>query len=800
MRRSRFIVGILFFLFPLFLFRSYVINPNLVPLPFNLLVSFYSPWKYETDLGYGLTVPNKPLGFDNLKLFYPFRKFTTERLSAGRVPLWNPYVFSGSVHHGTYQAAVFYPFNILYLFMSQVDAWSVLVIIQPILTGWFTYLFLRSLSISRQGSFFGAFGFAYSGWMMAHWEEVLVVTQSVLWLPLALYGSNLIRQKSIRGGLIVLVLSLGMSILGGFPQMIVYVFAVTFLWNIYRKTWIALAAMGASLGVTAIQWIPALEAYLTSPRAQVDSSYLFETFLSPLWYLVTFLVPDFWGNPGTYNYFAPLRYLQERTIAVGISVFILALFSLSLRDQSGKTRFWKIFTLVTLSLGFAVPTSWIWYIARVPLLSVAQPARIFVLSTFGICVLAAYGFDQIGQPTNARVLKKVMALLSVVFVFLWILVIGFMIAHILLPLLAINNTKTVELITNFATVSFRNLAISTAFFVASCAVLFFVKQKRILFILLIITTGVWVTYSANKILYFSERSHEYPIVPPIAKLQELAGLDRVWTYGDAYITRNIPSFYHLYSPEGYEALYSHRYGKLLYTLVTRRVPTDVISRTDATLSETGQSEVMTNDPLRLRLMSLTGVKYLLEHKSKEQPDRPASMRFPSDLFAVAWEDDSWRIWEYKKALPRAFFAGDYILEADDQKIIDTLYNPSIDLGKTVIIEEAPTRAISTDAQSNAKVSIQVYEPESVMLNVESDHDGFVFLSDTYDSGWKATVDGKETKIYRANFAFRAVEVPKGSHQITFFYDPISWKIGIVVSLGSLGCLIGYMMLTRRRMS
>ncbi|MBI4062451.1 YfhO family protein [Candidatus Gottesmanbacteria bacterium] len=784
MRRSNFIIGILFFLFPLFLFRSYITNPNLVPLPFNLLVSFYSPWKYETDLGYGLTVPNKPLGFDNLKLFYPFRKFTTQRLSTGHVPLWNPYVFSGSVHLATYQSAVFYPFNILYHLTSQADAWSVLVIIQPILIGWFTYLFLRSLSISRFGSFFGAFGFAYSGWIVAHLEEVLVVTQSILWLPLALYGSNVIRQKSKRIGFILLLMSLVMSILGGFPQMVVYLFAVTILWNIYRKTWIALVAVAASLGITAIAWVPAFEAYLTSPRATVDSSYLFETFLSPLWYLVTFLVPDFWGNPGAYNYFAPLRYLQERTIAIGISVFILALFSLSLRDRSGKTKFWKIFTLISLSLGFAIPTSWIWYIARIPLLSVAQPARIFVLSTFGLCVLSAYGFDQVGRASSSKALKKVMLTLTVVFVFLWILVIGFVIARALLPLQTMKNMNLIELIANVATISSRNLLLSTVFFVATCLIILFVKQRRNVFILLITITGLWVVYSANKILYFSDRRYEYPVISPIAKLQELASLDRVWTYGDAYITRNIPSFYHLYSPEGYEALYSHRYGKLLYTLVTRGVLTDVINRTDATLSETGQSEVMTNDQLRLRLMSLTGVKYLLEHKSKEQPDRPAAMRFPADLFGVAWEDDSWRIWEYKKVLPRAFFVTNVIVEANDQKIIDALYNPLVDLRKTVILEETPP-GFAGNVANDATVSITNYEPEKVELSVETQRDGLVFLSDAYDWGWKATVDRKETKIYRANFAFRAVPIPSGSHTILFEYKPLSFQIGVWTSVGSI---------------
>src|SRR3990167_10755436 len=109
----------------------------------------------------------------------------------------------------------------------------------------------------------------------------------------------------------------------------------------------------------------------------------------------------------------------------------------------------------------------------------------------------------------------------------------------------------------------------------------------------------------------------YPEVTPIQKLKEFAGYNRVWSYGDGYIVRNIPSYFGLFSPEGYEALYSHRYGTLLHTIVTRGILTDRIQRTDATLSETGQYEKMTHNPVRLRLMSILGVKYILEHKDPE---------------------------------------------------------------------------------------------------------------------------------------------------------------------------------------
>ena len=144
---------VIFFIFlTLGAFRSYVWKHQ-VPLPFNLLAFLYSPWKYQTWPGYPLGVQNKPLGFDNLKLFYPYRTFTTAELKQGRIPLWNPYVFSGNVHAATYQSAVWYPLNILYFVLPQADAWSVLIFLQPILVGWFTYLFCGRSGSRRQQVF-----------------------------------------------------------------------------------------------------------------------------------------------------------------------------------------------------------------------------------------------------------------------------------------------------------------------------------------------------------------------------------------------------------------------------------------------------------------------------------------------------------------------------------------------------------------------------------------------------------------------------------------------------------------------
>jgi uncharacterized membrane protein YfhO len=55
------------------------------------------------------------------------------------------------------------------------------------------------------------------------------------------------------------------------------------------------------------------------------------------------------------------------------------------------------------------------------------------------------------------------------------------------------------------------------------------------------------------------------------------------------------------------------------------------------------------------------------------------------------------------------------------------------------------------------------------------------LLDTYASGWKAEVDGRPVRIYPANLAFRAVEVPPGTHEVDFRYAPLSVTLGLALS-------------------
>ena len=56
------------------------------------------------------------------------------------------------------------------------------------------------------------------------------------------------------------------------------------------------------------------------------------------------------------------------------------------------------------------------------------------------------------------------------------------------------------------------------------------------------------------------------------------------------------------------------------------------------------------------------------------------------------------------------------------------------------------------------------------------------MGDSYYPGWKAYVDGEEKEILRANYLFRSVLIEPGEHTLRFEYDPLSFKLGLTITL------------------
>ena len=286
----------------------------------------------------------------------------------------------------------------------------------------------------------------------------------------------------------------------------------------------------------------------------------------------------------------------------------------------------------------------------------------------------------------------------------------------------------------------RSVIYATLLSLATLA-LFFIGITRRKHMLLVIALVLLVQiadlfYAFHKFNPFVPASLVYPPTDVTNFLTEKAGVDRIWGYGTAAIEANFATQLGLYSPDGYDPLYPKWYGEYLTTSKG-----GMGARSDAYITPGFGSRDLIDNTDRLFLLNRLGVKYIL--------DRVENQTIAPSNFATMYDSDGWIVYENKDAVPRA-------------------------------------ELLSRDGQ----VHIDSYTPSRVDLSVSTNIRDTLVLSDTYYHGWIARVDGHETEIRVVNRALRAVSIPAGNHTITFSYEPQSVRLGIIMTIVSLGALVG----------
>ncbi len=89
------------------------------------------------------------------------------------------------------------------------------------------------------------------------------------------------------------------------------------------------------------------------------------------------------------------------------------------------------------------------------------------------------------------------------------------------------------------------------------------------------------------------------------------------------------------------------------------------------------------------------------------------------------------------------------------------------------------------------VAVRQDGPTRVTIEATLRRPGIVVLSDTFDDGWRLTIDGRPEPILRANLVMRAAAVPAGTHTIVYTYEPPSVRAGARISLAGLAALVGF---------
>jgi len=217
-------------IFVWFIFSSPYFLKNLVPYPSDYQVNAFFPWKeYRQFWG---PIKNSAMP-DVIDQIYPWKHFTIQSWKQHQIPFWNPNSFSGTPHLANYQSSALTPFNILFIFMPFLDAWSILILLQPLFAGIFTYLFVRKLQVSTYGACISAITFMFCGFIVV-WMAYGTLSMAIAFLPLVLYLIEKNFQKINIFSLLFLSLTLPLSFFSGHFQTSLYLFIISFLFLIYR--------------------------------------------------------------------------------------------------------------------------------------------------------------------------------------------------------------------------------------------------------------------------------------------------------------------------------------------------------------------------------------------------------------------------------------------------------------------------------------------------------------------------------------------------------------------------------------
>jgi len=133
-------------------------------------------------------------------------------------------------------------------------------------------------------------------------------------------------------------------------------------------------------------------------------------------------------------------------------------------------------------------------------------------------------------------------------------------------------------------------------------------------------------------------------------------------------------------------------------------------------------------------------------------------------------------------------AGQQPVFADDRTALDALSQTNTDLRHIVFLPLAARGSITATQQISARVLESRFANQSISLQTDTPAASLLVISQTHYPAWKAYVDGRTATIWRANYAFQALEVPAGRHQIQLAYEDQKLMAGAALSgLGLLAC-------------
>lgn len=833
------IAVILFFV--VLVFKDFIFK-GLLPIPGDILIGAYFPW-LDYKWGYPTGVPVKnPLPSDIISFLYPWRVLGIEIIKSGSLPFWDPTSLLGTPLMANFQAAILNPLNFLFFVFNYPFAWSIQVFLQPILIAFATFLFLKNLGLKTASSLFGSLTFAFSGFSII-WMEYNTIGFTLVFVPLVLLIVDKIITQPKFTYAFWLGLLLCLQIFAGYPQISIYTIFFATIYFIYKilsnqdnlfwrankptnighelskqlsagylavllrsssffKITVYISGVISSLLLSAVQIIPSLELLKFSIRS-VDSTALAGgiQFL-PIRHLITLFIPDFFGNPGTGNYWSLGSY-DNFVLFIPIIALCFAVWPfLSKSAFHRQNLIFVIFLLITLLIATNNILSALVVKYDIVGLKSAVAARVLFMFDFSLAVLSAVGLNNLLLGQKVTLFYKIVLVAFYLGITLG-LVYTFVHLKYSLPQgiseisqkVPQQNRQILEIVQSISEdvrigkvntlVALKNTVIPFLTIVFVMAIVSLSSLKQVVVFLVFAVLVFNITKATDKYLTFFPPKLLYPDTGVEADLKNNLGVHRFDREKSELFPSNTWVPYGLKAASGQNALLLMSTAKYL----------NIVNGTN--LSSFSRYVDVTN--VESPLYDTLDIKYLAvlnRHETKSVPDRIGRpfRRFLVPKFKEYKNFGTVRIMENSANLGLAWFSKNSQCINDETKA-------SIILGAS---EYNPRNLVILKCQGNQQffdrvvgaVRVELDAPNYTKLQVQTPLTNYLTFSKAQYPGWQAFVDEKRVPLNAANLALTAVLIPEGRHTVELKYHPDSFYTGLKISVMTLLGWVIYLVLAK----
>ncbi len=704
------------------------------------------------------------------------REFAVKELRAGRLPLWQPANFAGAPFADWPKYS---PFEIPYLLAPKPITLAWIALLQAVTIGLGMWLLARR-----------CFGLSYWPAALAAWCAPLTGFMTIwhgfvpvgifCWLPWSLWAVDGAVRKPRSVWSLAVALVTALVLLSGNPGVAGLVLVTTGLYAVWLLAtdvrregrgrgvaWSAATVGGAWIVgflIAAPYYLPLFEYAQTGARMDLRAGGVEERPPQGLAVLPAIVLPDFYGGRTRADWTTSgtclLAFPESSSAAYAGLLAALWLAPLAWCDRQRRSRVLFLTLLVVVSLSWTLKLPGLVDLLRSPPLrplSSLAYNRWTMATSLAILLLAAIGLEHL-RSASPR--------------FRWWFVIPLLVTMVVGAWCAYRRLNLAESPDRGIYARCFELGVVLCFaalagWTLTIRALPHAKWLRGALVCLLPLELFWFAWNerrqADSALYF----------PPIPVLEKLAHLPQGRTWGLRCLPPDLNQAVGLEDVRGYDGVDPRNYIRLFElafdlknTLFFRYARTQMAMPT----AHKGPRGLVLHP-----VASLLNVRYLI-FRNRPAPGLPL----------ILHEDDYWIV-ENRDALPRVFVPRTLRVVKDDNEAVAQMsrfdFNPS-QVAYT-------TDAVRLPDGMQGTATVRYETPSRAEIDVDMQTPGLVLLSDLWDAGWQAELDGEPCPIHRVDMALRGFQVPAGKHQIVCRYEPNSVRTGFRAAAGGGVILFGW---------